>query len=68
MIRLQVQAFIYTLNKWKLDINFKKSKVMVFGAPTQNHIHSVSMRSIGQNILENVNEYCYLGITLGLLR
>ena len=26
--------------KWKLNINFKKSKVMVFGTPTQNRLHS----------------------------
>ena len=43
--------------KWKLDINFKKS---INGAPTQNRIHSASMWSIGQSILENVNEYSYL--------
>ena len=37
---------------------------MVFGTPTQNRVHSASMWSIGQNISENVNEYCSLGITL----
>ena len=50
--------------KWKLNINFKKSKVMVFGTPTQNRLHSTSVWSINQNTLENVDEYCYLGITL----
>ena len=50
--------------KWKLNINFKKSKVMVFGTPTQHRLHSTSVWSINQNTLENVNEYCYLGITL----
>ena len=50
--------------KWKLNINFKKSKVMAFGTPTQNRLHSTSVWSINQNTLENVNEYCYLGITL----
>ena len=42
--------------KWKLNINFKKSKVMVFGTPTQNRLHSTSVWSINQNTLENVNE------------
>ena len=37
---------------------------MVFGTPTQNRLHSTSVWSINQNTLENVNEYCYLGITL----
>ena len=50
--------------QWKLNINFKKSKVLVFGTSTQYRLHSTSMWSINQNNLENVNEYCYLGITL----
>ena len=50
--------------QWKLNINFKKSKVLVFGTSTQYRLHSTSMWSINQNTLENVNEYCYLGITL----
>ena len=37
---------------------------MVFGTPTQNRLHSTSVWSISQKTLENVNEYCYLGITL----
>ena len=37
---------------------------MVFGTSTQYRLHSTSMWSINQNTLENVNEYCYLGITL----
>ena len=37
---------------------------MVFGTPTQNRLHSTSVWSINQNTLENVNKYCYLGITL----
>ena len=47
-----------------MEINFKKSKVMVFGTPTQNRLHSTSVWSMNQNTLEKVNEYCYLGITL----
>ena len=37
---------------------------MVFGTPTQYRLHSTSVWSINQNTLENVNEYCYLGIIL----
>ena len=37
---------------------------MVFGTSTQYRLHSTSMWSINQNTLENVNEYCFLGITL----
>ena len=55
---------VYYTKKWKLNINLKKSKVLVFGTPTQKRWHSTSIWTFGKNILEQVDEYCYLGITL----
>jgi hypothetical protein len=52
--------------KWKLNINLKKSKVLIFGTPTQKCWHSASIWTFGKNILEQVDEYCCLGITLHL--
>ena len=34
--------------KWKLNINFKKSKVMVFGTPTQNRLHALNINVVNQ--------------------
>lgn len=50
--------------KWKLNINLKKSKVLLFGTPTQRHAHLSSNWSFENITLEQVDEYCYLGITL----
>ena len=55
---------VYYTKKWKLNINLKKSKVLIFGTPTQKRWHSASIWTFGKNILEQVDEYCYLGITL----
>lgn len=50
--------------RWKLNINLKKSKVLLFGTPTQKHAHLSSNWSFNNIALEQVDEYCYLGITL----
>ena len=50
--------------KWKLNINLKKSKVLLFGTPTQRRAHLSSIWFFENITLEQVDEYCYLGITL----
>ena len=40
--------------KWKLNINKKKSKILIFGTANQRRSY----------LLEQVDEYCYLGITI----
>jgi hypothetical protein len=44
--------------KWKLKINFNKSKVMVFNNRKERHIFKINKRT-----LEVVTSYTYLGIT-----
>ena len=43
---------------WKLKINFSKSKVLIFGCMNYN----VFAFSIGDQTLELVNKYKYLGL------
>ena len=47
--------------KWKLDINYKKSKVMVFSRGTQKEKDKFTINS---KTLEAVREYKYLGISI----
>ena len=47
--------------KWKLDINYKKSKVMVFSKGTQKEKNKYTINNI---TLEIVREYKYLGIVI----
>ena len=47
--------------KWKLEINHNKSKVMIFESRKQNCNH---IFNIGSEILERVYQYKYLGIML----
>jgi hypothetical protein len=49
---------------WKLTINKKKSKVLVFGTLTQRRTYLTSNWVFENNTLEQVEEYSYLGIKL----
>ena len=49
---------------WKLTINKKKSKVLVFGTSTQRRTYLTSSWVFENNTLEQVEEYSYLGIKL----
>ena len=48
-------------HKWRLDINHKKSKVMVFSRGTQKEKNKYTINNIPLDI---VKDYKYLGITL----
>jgi hypothetical protein len=39
---------VYYTKKWKLNINLKKSKVLIFGTPTQKRWHSTSIWTFGK--------------------
>ena len=47
--------------KWKLDINYVKTKCMTFTYGTQKQNHNFTLNS---QTIENVKEYNYLGITI----
>ena len=49
------------VKKWKLEINFKKTKCMTFSKSNHVEKHQFIIRN---KILENTNEYKYLGITI----
>ena len=49
--------------RWKLKINLKKSKILIFGTQSQRRLHSLSKWYVGQDQLGWVDEYNYLGIT-----
>ena len=51
-------------NRWKLNINKKKSKILLIGTPAQRRTYVTTNRVFDSNILEQVNEYCYLGIII----
>ena len=53
---------IYT-KKWKLKINRKKGEVLLFRTPTQRRAYLTSDWLYEENPPEQVDEYCYLGIT-----
>ena len=48
-------------NKWNLQINYSKTKCMTF---TEGHQKEKHIFYIDKQILENVNEFKYLGITI----
>ncbi len=50
--------------RWKLNINYKKSKIMVLGTATQRRAYLTSKWFFDNNILEQVEEYTYLGINV----
>ena len=47
--------------KWKLEINYKKSKCITFSRSNHKEKHQFT---INNQILENTNEYKYLGIII----
>ena len=50
--------------KWKLNINKKKSKILLFGTTAQRRSHILTKWYYENETLEQVNEYRYLGITI----
>ena len=50
--------------RWKLTINLKKSKILLFGTATQRRTYLTSNWLFENNILEQVDEYQYLGINI----
>ena len=51
-------------NRWKLNINKKKSKILLIGTPAQRRTYATTNWVFDSNVLEHVNEYCYLGIMI----
>ena len=49
------------VKKWKLEINYKKSKCMTFSKSNHKEKHTFT---ISNNMLKNTNEYKYLGSTI----
>ena len=49
------------VKKWKLEINYKKTKFMTFSRSNHKEKHTFT---ISNNMLENTNEYKYLGSTI----
>ena len=46
--------------KWGLSINIKKTKTLIFGRPIPDS--NVTACYLGEELIENVESYCYLGI------
>ena len=46
---------------WKLDVNKKKSKILIFNSNGKSHINHFKIEN---EILETVKSYCYLGIII----
>ena len=51
------------VKRWKLKINFKKSKVLIFGSKSQRRPYITTNWYFGGDLIECVDEYPYLGIT-----
>ena len=51
------------VKRWKLKINFKKSKVLIFGSKSQRRPYIMTNWYFGGDLIECVDEYPYLGIT-----
>lgn len=49
--------------KWKLNVNLKKTKILVFCLPSQKRLFLVSRWVFGGQNLDRVEEYTYLGLT-----
>jgi hypothetical protein len=56
----KLQSYV---ERWKLEINFKKSKVLIFGCKSQSQAFFTSKWCLGGELLQCVDEYVYLGIT-----
>lgn len=50
--------------KWRLKVNLKKSKILIFGTQSQRRMYLTSKWFMGKDQLDCVDEYTYLGITL----
>ena len=57
--KLQIYA-----KKWKLNINKKKSKILVFDTANQRRSYLLTKWYYENEALKQVDEYCYLGITI----
>ncbi len=51
------------VERWKLEVNLKKSKVLIFGSRSQRSLYITSKWCLGRELLQCVHEYVYLGIT-----
>ena len=51
----------YFCSKWKLEVNTSKSKVLVFNSNGKSFLNHFRYKN---QIIETVNQYCYLGFTL----
>jgi hypothetical protein len=56
----KLQSYV---ERWKLEINLKKSKVLIFGSKSQRSLYITSKWCLGGELLQCVDEYVYLGIT-----
>ena len=59
-----LNAFYEYCKLWKLQINFNKTKIMVFGMRNTNNLHF----KIGENDISICKEFKYLGVTFSQSR
>ena len=60
----QLNALNKFCTQWGIEINEIKTKVMVFNSKSSQSNTKQSTFTLGENILEIVDTYCYLGIEL----
>ena len=48
-------------SNWKLQVNVKNSKVLIFNSNGKTHVNEFSYNN---NIIQTVSKYCYLGVML----
>ena len=53
----KLQSYV---ERWKLEINFKKSKVLIFGCKSQSQAFFTSKWCLGGELLQCVDEYVYI--------
>ena len=53
------------VERWRLAINLKKSKVLIFGSKSQRNLYITSKWCFGGELLQCVEEYVYLGHSIG---
>ena len=51
------------VERWRLEINIKKFKVLIFGSKFHRSLYITSKWYLCGELLQNVDEYVYLGIT-----
>ena len=49
--------------KWKLNVNLKKTKILIFCSPAQKRLFQNVSCVFGGQVVEKVEEYTYLGLT-----